>query len=391
MNPNLKMIAILAGISAIPPISTDIYVPAFPVITRAFDVPAAQVQLSLTSNLLGLACGQIFFGPVSDVYGRRRPLILSLIAFIIASFACALVNDINSLIALRFIQGLAGSGGVVLSRAITFDKYKGQSLTEVVALLLVINGIAPIAAPVIGGQLTAHLGWRAIFIVLGFCGCGLLASSWLGLGESLPKEQRTSSSIGSILHSFAVLFKNKVYLAYFAIHCLMMGGLFAYIAASPFILQNIYGLTPVGFSICFAVNGFGMMISTKLAAGLIMRFSERSQLKMTTTVFTCAGVAIAAAHMLGSLSLPLLLVLLFAAACCIGISECNSFSLAMQAISANAGSASGLLGIGSFLLGALMTPLVNLGSSFIASLGVIIAITGGISFLTLLQTPKQIR
>ena len=389
MNPNLKMIAILAGISAIPPISTDIYVPAFPLISSTFNVSAAQVQLSLTSNLLGLACGQIFFGPVSDVYGRRRPLLLSLAAFIIASLACAMVNDINSLIALRFLQGLAGSGGVVLSRAVTFDKYKGQSLTEIVALLLVINGIAPIAAPVIGGQLTAHLGWRSIFEVLGMCGFGLWFFTWRGLAESLPPEQRTSSSIGSILRSFMVLFQNKIYLAYLAIHCLMMGGLFAYIAASPFILQNIYGLSPVGFSICFAVNGFGMMISTKLAAGLIMRVGEHTQLKIVTAVFVAAGLAITLAHTLGALSLPLLLGLLFIAACCIGISECNSFSLAMQAITANAGSASGLLGIGSFLLGALMTPLVNLGSSFIISLGIILIVTGGISLITLVRTPQR--
>lgn len=389
MNPNLKMIAILGGISAIPPISTDIYVPAFPLITSSFGVSAAQVQLSLTSNLLGLACGQIFFGPVSDVYGRRRPLLLSLIAFIAASFACALVSDITSLIALRFIQGLAGSGGVVLSRAITFDKFKGQSLTETVALLMVINGIAPILAPVIGGQLTTFFGWRSIFFVLGICGCGLLACSYLGLSESLDKEQRTASSVGGILQSFASLFKNKVYVAYLVIHCLMMGGLFAYIAASPFILQNMYGLTPVGFSICFAVNGFGMMISTKLAASLIMRFSERSQLKVMCGVFAAMGLAIVALHSAELLSLTALLAILFVAACCIGVSECNSFSLAMQSITANAGSASGLLGIGSFLLGALMTPLVNLGAGFIISLGVILAVTGSISLCTVLRTPKQ--
>lgn len=381
MNKSFKVIAALGGLAAIPPISTDLYISGFPLIAESFQVSHTQVQLSLTASLLGIAAGQIFIGPLSDIYGRRKPLLLSLLMFIITSFLCTVINDIKSFIFLRFIQGIAGSGGVVLSRTIAYDKYKGQTLTEFIALIMIVTGIAPIAAPVLGGQLITNFGWQSVFFFLTLCGCILFVMTWCFLPESLSEEGRTSRGIGAVLHSFTDLFKNKVYTASMVVHCLLMGGLFAYISASPFILQVLYAFSPVEFSIFFAVNGLGMMIAAKFASGMIIKFNEIKQMKITIIIYTLMGCILLAVSLTGLTSVVWPVLCLFVFASCIGPGECNSFSLAMQSIRGNAGSASGMIGIGSFMFGALMTSLVSLGGTSLVPLGMIIVCTGLLSMI----------
>lgn len=388
MTGQLKMALFLGALSAIPPLSIDGYISAFPLIGRDFNASDAEVQLSLTAMLLGLACGQFFIGPLSDIYGRKKPLIFSLAAFILASVWCAITNDIFHFVLLRFVQGLAGSGGVVISRAIAYDNYKGHMLTQFVALLMVITNIAPIMAPVIGGQIIALFSWRAIFLFLALCGV-LLSICTLFTRESLPVELRQQSSYRSILNSFAVLFKNPPYLACLAVHCLVMGGLFSYISASPFILQVLYGFTPVQFSLMFAFNGFGMIVAAKTAAAFVMRFDERTQLKAVVGVYTVCGAVLAAASALNMLALWLIMLAFFVLTACISICECNSFSLAMQQIKSGAGSAAGLLGIAAFLFGSVMPPLMSLGGDIsVYPLAVITFVTGVIALLAFRWIPR---
>ncbi len=380
MNKSFKIALMLGGLSAIPPISTDIYISGFPMIADSFQVTPTQVQLSLTASLMGIAAGQIFIGPLSDIYGRRKPLLISLFLFIIASFLCTVVDDITSFILLRFLQGVAGSGGVVLSRTIAYDKYQGQTLTEFIALIMIITGIAPILAPVLGGQLITYFGWQSVFLFVTLCGILLFLGTIFLLSESLPKEKRTGSGFKAVLSSFLVLFKNKAYTASMLVHCFILGGLFAYISASPFILQVIYGLSPVEFSMCFALNGIGMMLAAKFASSMIIRFNEIKQLKFTIMVYTLAGLLLLGIHFTGITGPLWPIISLFIFASCIGPGECNSFSVAMQSITGNAGSASGMIGIGSFMFGALMTPLVSLGGEpSLLPLGIIIIITGVLS------------
>lgn len=388
MTGQLKMALFLGALSAIPPLSIDGYISAFPLIGRDFNASDAEVQLSLTAMLLGLACGQFFIGPLSDIYGRKKPLIFSLAAFILASVWCAITNDIFHFVLLRFVQGLAGSGGVVISRAIAYDNYKGHMLTQFVALLMVITNIAPIMAPVIGGQIIALFSWHAIFLFLALCGV-LLSICTLFTRESLPVELRQQSSYRSILNSFAVLFKNPPYLACLAVHCLVMGGLFSYISASPFILQVLYGFTPVQFSLMFAFNGFGMIVAAKTAAAFVMRFDERTQLKAVVGVYTVCGAVLAAASALNMLALWLIMLAFFVLTACISICECNSFSLAMQQIKSGAGSAAGLLGIAAFLFGSVMPPLMSLGGDIsVYPLAVITFVTGVIALLAFRWIPR---
>ncbi len=388
MTGQLKMALFLGALSAIPPLSIDGYISAFPLIGRDFNASGAEVQLSLTAMLLGLACGQFFIGPLSDIYGRKKPLIFSLAAFILASVWCAVTNDIFHFVLLRFVQGLAGSGGVVISRAIAYDNYKGHMLTQFVALLMVITNIAPIMAPVIGGQIIALFSWHTIFLFLALCGV-LLSICTLFTRESLPVELRQQSSYRSILNSFAVLFKNPPYLACLAVHCLVMGGLFSYISASPFILQVLYGFTPVQFSLMFAFNGFGMIVAAKTAAAFVMRFDERTQLKAVVGVYTVCGAVLAAASALNVLALSLIMLAFFVLTACISICECNSFSLAMQQIKSGAGSAAGLLGIAAFLFGSVMPPLMSLGGDIsVYPLAVITFVTGVIALLAFRWIPR---
>lgn len=387
MTGQLKMALFLGALSAIPPLSIDGYISAFPLIGRDFAASDAEVQLSLTAMLLGLACGQFFIGPLSDIYGRKKPLILSLAAFILASVGCALTDDIFHFVLLRFVQGLAGSGGVVISRAIAYDNYKGHMLTQFVALLMVITNVAPIMAPVIGGQIIAFFSWHAIFIFLALCGL-LLSICTLMTRKSLPLELRQQSSYRSILNGFAVLFKNKPYLACLAVHCLVMGGLFSYISASPFVMQVLYGFTPVQFSLLFAFNGFGMIVAAKTAAAFVMRFNERTQLKTVVFAYTCCGAALGLGGATGFMPLWLLIAVLFIMTSAISICECNSFSLAMQQIKSGAGSAAGLLGIAAFLFGSVMPPLASLGGVSLHPLAAITFTSGVLALLAFRWIPQ---
>ncbi len=384
MSERLKFAIVLGSLAAVPPICTEMYVAAFPIIGETFNVSATDVQLSLTSSLLGIATGQIFIGPLSDIHGRKKPLLLSLLIFIIASFCCAIAASMTQFILLRFIQGLAGSGGVVLSRSIAYDKYKGPSLTSFIALLMIINGIAPILSPVLGGQIINLFSWRAVFRFLTLCGIALLAASLKILPETLEEKNRMKANWKRVIASFLILFRNKSYLACMVIHCLILGGMFAYVSASTFILQVVYDFSPVEFSLCFALNGLGSIIVTKFSANMIMLYNEQTQLKVITRVFTFIGIALLGISLFNIHILPLLLILLFMISSCIGAGQCNAFSLAMHHIKGNAGSASGLLGITSFLMGAILSPLVSLaGETSIFPLALIIFLCGAISMFSL--------
>lgn len=251
-------IAVILGILAgMGPLCTDLYLPALPEAAVFFQTDAAMVQLSLTATLLGLAFGQIVIGPISDMWGRKMPLITSLLVFVVTSFLCATATSIGAFIVFRFIQGLSGAGGVVLSRTMACDLYNGAELTKFFSLLMLINGIAPIFGPVIGGQILKLTDWRGIFFFLGACSIIITGLVLCGLKETLPTERRISGGLKSAFRIFAVLLCNRDFLRYTLIQSFVMAGMFGYIAASPFVLQMVYGLSAEAFSLCFAINGIG--------------------------------------------------------------------------------------------------------------------------------------
>ena len=220
------MAAILGFLAAMGPLCTDFYLPALPDMAAELGSAPSQMQLSITACLLGLSLGQIALGPLSDARGRKIPLLLSLAMFILASFLCARASSVGELVALRFLQGLAGSGGVVLSRAVACDLFRGSELTRFFSLLMLINGVAPIFGPVIGGQILRFSDWSGIFFFL--AGCGVLQFSlvFFGCPETLPPEKRVQGGMGQSIRAMFRLFGNRIFVAYMLIQGFVMAGFF---------------------------------------------------------------------------------------------------------------------------------------------------------------------
>ncbi|RUS49070.1 multidrug effflux MFS transporter [Cohnella sp. AR92] len=367
-------IAVILGIlSAFGPFSLDLYLPGLPSVAEDLRTNASMAQLSLTACLIGLAFGQLLAGPLSDVRGRRIPLLVGLALYTVVSFLCLFTPSIGLFLALRFLQGLAGSAGIVISRAMARDLYSGTELTKFYSLLMLVNGLAPIAAPIAGGQLLHVTDWRGVFFVLALIGGATLLAVLLALPESLPKRMRSVGGLRTTLRSFGRIGRNRDFVGYAMSQGLAMAGMFAYIAGSPFVLQDIYGVSPQTFSVIFAVNGFGIILGSQLAGRLAGKVNDRSTLLLGLSLAAAAGVALLAA-VLCKAGLWAILPALFIVVSSVGLISTSSFSLAMRDQGESAGSASALLGVLSFIFGGIVSPLVGLGGSDNAiPMGIVIA------------------
>ncbi|MDF2935041.1 MAG: bcr [Paenibacillaceae bacterium] len=354
------LILILGALSAFGPLSLDMYLPSLPTLARDLGSSPSQAQLSLTFCLLGLAVGQLLAGPLSDMRGRRGPLLVSLIVYAAASLACVYSPDIWTFCALRLVQGLAGAAGIVLSRAVVRDMYTGTELTRCFAMLMLVNGAAPVLAPILGAQLLAWTSWRGIFMILAAIGAIMLASVWMWLPETLPKERRASGGLPQTLSAFRELLRDRRFVGLALSQGFMYAAMFAYISGSPFVLQDLYSMSPQGFSLVFAVNGVGIILAGQTAGKLAGRVREEH--------LFIAGIAMGLAGGLGLLitvladaGLAAILCCLFLVVSSIGIASTSGTSLAMEHYGHAAGSASALLGLVSFIAGGIVSPLVGLG------------------------------
>ncbi|GGE40486.1 Bcr/CflA family drug resistance efflux transporter [Pullulanibacillus camelliae] len=364
---------VLGALAAFGPLSIDMYLPSLPMLTKDMATTASLAQLTLTAFLLGLASGQLFNGPMSDVRGRRMPLIIGLCVYTITSLLCAFSPSIGLLILLRFIQGFAGSAGIVIARAAVRDLYSGTELTKFFSLLMLVNGVAPILAPVTGGLLLKVTSWRGVFFILTLVGIVMLLAVIFGLPETLPKERRSSGGFTTTVKHFGSLLKDRVFMGYALSQALVMGAMFAYISGSPFVLQEIFGLSPQMYSVIFAINGLGIIIATQTTGRLAGRVKEQSMLKGGLVIAAVASVALFLCT-LSHAPLFLLIPALFFVVAMVGIVSTNSFSLAMQNQAKAAGSASALLGLLPFVLGSITSPLVGVaGSDTAVPMGIVIA------------------
>ncbi|OMD62876.1 multidrug effflux MFS transporter [Paenibacillus odorifer] len=386
----LQLAVILGSITTIGPLSIDMYLPALPTLVDDFGTTAALVQLSLTFFLLGLASGQLVAGPLSDVYGRRRPLLIGMFIYAVSSVLCAFSPSIGLLIVLRFIQGLAGSVGVVVSRAAVRDLYSGSELTKFFSLLMIVNGLGPILAPVIGGQLLRVTTWQGIFLVLFAAGIIFCLTILLRLPETLPKERRSKSGLKGTLLTFKVLLGNRKFMGYALSQGFVTASMFAYISGSSFVLQNIFAVTPQVYSLIFAVNGIGIIITGQIAGRLAGKVSETKLLLSGLLLCTTGGVLLLLTILIGGGLIPIL-ICLFAVVSSVGIVGATSFSLAMQDQGEAAGSASALIGLIPLLLGSCVAPLVGLGGVDSAlPMAIVIACTGVLSILSYLLLVKRV-
>ncbi|WP_428945986.1 multidrug effflux MFS transporter [Pantoea sp. FN060301] len=357
----------LGLLAALGPLCIDLYLPALPGLAQDLNTPTATAQLSLTAGLLGLGLGQLIFGPMSDKFGRINPLLLSLVLLLIASVGCAMAQDINQLLLARLFQGLSGAGGAVLSRAIARDMYSGHDLTRFFALLMLVNGLAPIAAPVMGGALMAVLDWRGLFMAIAVIAVLLFVLSRLKLHETLPPERRSKGSVWSAWAALGQIVIHRPFMGFCLTQGFMMSGMFAYIGASPFVLQEIYSLSPQAFSFCFAANGIGLILASQISARLSPLWGEYRVLKGALTLAFVSSGSLLIAGLTGA-ALPVVLVTLFFSVASNGAVGVAAASLAMQSQGHRAGSASAVMGVTMFTLGGIAVPITGIGGTSVLTM-----------------------
>ncbi|MEG7928032.1 multidrug effflux MFS transporter [Bacillus cereus] len=370
----LWIILVLGTLTSIGPLAIDLYLPSLPKITDDLQTSASLTQLTLTAFLLGLALGQLFVGSISDIYGRRKPLIIALIILVVSSLLCAVAPSIWILILLRFLQGASGSAGIVISRAMVRDMYSGSEMTKFFSLLMLVNGAAPILSPVIGGQLLKVTSWHGVFVVLGAICVFMLVSVVFVLPETLPPEERATGGLTETLSTYKKLLKDRLFMGYALSQGLVLGAMFAYISGSPFVLQNIYGASPQEFSLFFTLNGIGVIIATHITGRLAGKVSEKTLFVAGIVIAVVGGISLLLTIVLG-IGLIGVLCSLFLIGSSVGVVTTPGFSLAMRNQKQAAGTASALLGLFQYILGALVAPLVGIGGSNTAlPMGIVIAL-----------------
>jgi len=382
-------ILLVGALTTIVPFTIDMYLPAFPILADVYKTNASSVQLSLTACLLGLAIGQLVAGALSDMHGRRKPLLISLMAYIGASIACIFAPNIYIFVFLRFVQGFAASGGLVISRAIVRDVSQGPELTRLFALLMVIGNLVPLIAPSIGSGVLLITDWKGIFVLLTVLGIFLLVLSASRLKESLPPEKRVPSNIKSTFSNFSGILKNRQFTGYALAQGFLIGGVFAYVSGTPFIYQNIYGASPQMFSLLFGMNGIALIIGSYSVGRFTHIWSEKRFLETALYMATVAGaILLAVVLMQGPLWAVVIPIFFFIMA--IGVVGTSSFTLAMESQGHVAGSASALLGLLPFILGAATAPLVGIaGENTAVPMGLVIFSMCLIALLSYLLLAKN--
>ncbi|MEU0369195.1 Bcr/CflA family multidrug efflux MFS transporter [Streptomyces sp. NPDC006283] len=359
----LVVTLVLGGLTALPPLSMDMYLPALPAVTDSLHAPAATVQLTLTACLAGMALGQLVVGPMSDKWGRRGPLLAGMLVYVVATAICAFAPTVDMLIAFRLLQGLAGAAGIVIARAMVRDLYDGVEMARFFSTLMLISGVAPVIAPLIGGQVLRITDWRGIFVVL--TGVGVLLTlvvvKWLG--ETLPVEKRHSGGVVEALRTMRGLLADRVFTGYVLTGGLAFAALFAYISASPFVVQEIYGASPQTFSLLFGINSVGLIAVGQINGKLLVgRVSLDKALGLGLAVIALAATALLllTSGVFGEVGLVPVAAGLFVLMSAMGLAMPNTNALALMRTPHAAGSASALIGTSSFLIGAIASPLVGI-------------------------------
>ncbi|MDL9970944.1 multidrug effflux MFS transporter [Staphylococcus aureus] len=352
-------IIILGSLTAIGALSIDMFLPGLPDIRHDFQTTTSNAQLTLSMFMIGLAFGNLFAGPISDSTGRRKPLIIAMIIFTLASLGIVFVHNIWLMVALRFLQGVTGGAAAVISRAIASDMYSGNELTKFMALLMLVNGIAPVVAPTIGGIILNYSVWRMVFVILTIFGFVMVIGSLLKVPESLTVTNRESSSgLKTMFKNFKILLKTPRFVLPMLIQSMTFVLLFTYISASPFIIQKIYGMTAIQFSWMFAGIGITLIISSQLT-GYLVDFIDSQKLMRGMTMIQIIGVILVTIVLLNHWNFWILAIgFIILIAPVTGVATLG-FTIAMDESSSGRGSSSSLLGLVQFLFGGVASPLVG--------------------------------
>jgi DHA1 family bicyclomycin/chloramphenicol resistance-like MFS transporter len=375
---HVQLIVVLGSLIALGPLTIDMYLPAFPQLADELDTTAASVQLTLTGMLGGLAVGQLVIGPLSDAFGRRRPLLAGLVLHALASLVCALAPTVEVLAAVRVVQGFAGAAISVVALATVRDLFSGLAVARTMSRLMLVIGLAPIVAPSLGGFILEVTDWRGIFVVLAGAAALLIVVALVGLRETLPVERRRSARVGATLRTYRSLLRDRTFVALVLMGGLMFASIFAYVSGASFVLQEGFGLSQRSFGLVFGANALALTVLSQVNPSMIRRFGQVDVLTGAILVSMLASAALVVTGLTGAGGLAGALVPLMVILGAAGLAMPNTPSLALNRHGEAAGTASAMLGFTQFGVGALVAPLVGLfGSTTSVPMGaVMLAVTG---------------
>jgi len=356
----VSLILILGSLTALSPFSIDMYLPGFPAIAQDLSTSASKVSLSLSGFFIGISLGQLLYGPLLDRFGRKKPLYIGLSVYILASIGCALSHSISSLIFLRFIQALGSCAATVVSVTLVRDLFPVEDNAKVFALLILVLGASPMIAPTAGGYIVSSFGWHAVFIVLTLI-CVLIficCIFWLPPGNA--PDTSLSLKPGPITRSFLSVFLTPQFYTYCLTGGIAFTGLFAYVAGSPIVFMNIYGVSQKSYGWIFAMLSIGFIGSSQLNNLLLKKFKSQQILDFILPVYVVFSLLFIIAALLGWLHLPLIIVFLFLLLSCVGITNPNTAALTLAPFAKNAGTASSLMGAIQMGLGSLISVFISL-------------------------------
>ena len=376
------LVVFLGMLTAITPLATDLYLPALPIMPGELNTTASNIQMTIGIMTFGVALGQLFGGPISDTMGRKLPLIIGNLLCVISGIICAYAPSIEILLLGRFLQGLTGSVGVVISKAIARDFASGQELAKLFALLMMVNGLAPVLAPLVGGQLLLFTTWRVIFVILAVFSTILLVGSLL-FRESLPKEKRVTGGVNVAVKNYITLIKDKRFLGQTLIQLFAFGGFFAYISGSSFVYQNIFNLSAQEFSYFFDINSCGIILASAISGRVSNIITSKHLLTFSLWQLTISSLLFLIAMVSGWPLIPVTTILFFAV-CTVSLFGSASFSMAMTNYGKMAGSASAILGFASMFSAGIVSPLVGIGGDHTGiPMGIIMLVCAVLSLLCL--------
>lgn len=352
-----RLTFILGALTSFAPFATDMYLASFPVLAKYFSTGLGQIQLGLSLFFLGLAGGQLIYGPMVDRFGRKKPLLVGVSVFILASLALTVAPNIESFIALRLLQAIGGCSGMIISRAIINDLFAPREVARVLSLMMLVQGLGPITAPILGGYILVFAGWKAIFVFLALFGTACFLATLFGLPETLPRHRRLNHNASDIFRTFSGLLRQRDFIVPALTGSLAFGGLFAYISGSPFVFMELHGVSQEHYGWLFGANACGMIMAAQINRFLLIRFSPLQVLVAALTINVSAALAMLL--MAGNLSFPMLVALLWIALSILPLIGANATALGMAAGRKYGGSASAIIGVLQFSLASIVSALVG--------------------------------
>ena len=387
------LVATVVFLTAIAPLATDMYVPAFPSVAGDLSATATQVQLTLTTFFVGMALGQLIGGPVSDQRGRRRPLLAAVVVMSVASVVCALSPSIAVMMAARFVQGFAGGWAMVIGRAVIVDLARGARLVRLLNVIAGVGGVAPIAGPLLGAVILQLSDWRMSFWTVAGLGLAMVVAVLVAVPESLPAERRHGGGMRAFARAGRQVLAQRRYVGYLLVSGSAMGALFAYVATSAFVLQSMNGMSPLAYSVDFAANAAGMTVAALVAARLAGRVATRKVILVGQTAALAAGVAMLAGALWFGTPLLLAVICFFVLMTAQGLIGPNGGALASAEVPAHPGTGSAILGFVQWVAAGTVAPVAGLGGEHTAVPMALLMIAGAalsmVGLLVLARPPKD--